>query len=275
MLTHKRTLTIAGSDSGGGAGIQADLKTFSALGCYGMSVITALTAQNTVGVTGIHPVPAEFVALQLDAVMSDIGADAVKIGMLNNAEVIKSVAAGLVRHKASNVVLDPVMTAKSGDKLLQDSAIAALKTELLPLAFIVTPNIPEAELLTGTAIKNRQDMAEAAEALLGMGPDAVLLKGGHLEGEESPDLLALSAGKRRWLEGRRVNTKNTYGTGCMLSSAIAAFLAHGENPEEAVLQAKEYISGAIAAAAFYTIGKGHGPVHHFHKLWREKAQVGD
>jgi len=275
MLTYKKALTIAGSDSGGGAGIQADLKTFSALGCYGMSVITALTAQNTVGVTGIHSVPSEFVTLQLEAVLSDIGADAVKIGMLNNAEVINSVANALVRHKASTIVLDPVMTAKSGDKLLQDSAISALKKELLPLAFIITPNIPEAELLTGKVIGDRQEMATAAEALLGMGPDAVLLKGGHLEGDDSPDLLALAGGQTRWLEGRRVNTKNTHGTGCTLSSAIAAFLAHGKKPEEAVLLAKEYISEAIAAASFYAIGQGHGPVHHFHELWREKAPLRD
>lgn len=271
MQTYKTALTIAGSDSGGGAGIQADLKTFSALGCYGMSVITALTAQNTVGVTGIHSVPAEFVTLQLEAVLSDIGADAVKIGMLNNAEVIAAVATGLRKHNVNRVVLDPVMTAKSGDKLLQDSAISALKEKLLPLALVATPNIPEAQLITGLSITTRQGMVTAAEAILALGARAVLLKGGHLEGGDSPDYFTQQQGAGVWLEGRRINTPNTHGTGCTLSSAIAACLAQGKQPREAIVLAKEYISEAIAEASRYAIGHGHGPVHHFHRLWRNMA----
>ncbi len=266
--TYRRVLTIAGSDSGGGAGIQADLKTFAANGCYGMSVITALTAQNTQGVTGIHPVPIDFVEQQLDAVLSDIGADAVKIGMLYSAELIEAVARKLGQYRVARIVLDPVMVAQSGDKLLQDDAVEALKTRLIPMAEIVTPNIPEASVLLGRKIQSSQDMPGAAIELAGLGCRNVLVKGGHLEGEDSDDCLYLGEAKRIVrLPGVRVATCNNHGTGCTLSSAIAAFLAGGDEVEAAVRHAKEYITEAIRAGAAYRIGHGHGPVHHFHRFW--------
>ncbi len=263
-----RVLTIAGSDSGGGAGIQADLKTVSANGCYGMSVITALTAQNTVGVTAIHPVPVDFVRQQLDAVLTDIGTDAVKIGMLFSPELIKCVAEQLRRFKVSNIVLDPVMVATSGDKLLQDDAIDALKEYLLPLADIITPNLPEAGVLHGRKIEHHAMVEQAAVDIAGLGCRNILIKGGHLQGEESDDLLYLGAEKRVVvLPSRRVVTQNTHGTGCTLSSAIAAFMASGKPVEEAVRQAKQYITAAIIRGADYQIGNGHGPVHHFHNFF--------
>jgi len=263
-----RVLTVAGSDSGGGAGIQADLKTISANGCYGMSVITALTAQNTVGVTAIHPVPVDFVERQMEAVLSDIGTDAVKIGMLFSPELIKCVADQLRSFKIKNIVLDPVMVATSGDKLLLDDAIEALKEQLLPLADIITPNLPETEVLLGREIKSLADLAQAAEELAGLGCSNILIKGGHLQDEESDDLLYLGDEKRSVvLPGRRIVTNNTHGTGCTLSSAIASYLARGKEIEEAVRLAKEYITGAIIAGADYQIGHGHGPVHHFYKFY--------
>ncbi|MEZ5824631.1 MAG: bifunctional hydroxymethylpyrimidine kinase/phosphomethylpyrimidine kinase [Geminicoccaceae bacterium] len=271
-----RALTIAGSDSGGGAGIQADLKTFSALGVYGSSVITALTAQNTVAVTGILDVEPDFVAAQIDAVMGDIGADAVKIGMLSRVEVIETVAERLRHWKPRHIVLDPVMVAKSGDKLLRDDAVDALRAHLLPLANVITPNLPEAAVLLGAGeVTQRAAMGEAAQALLALGPRAVLLKGGHLGGEESPDLLACAGngpGAKRpveyWFDTTRYDTRNTHGTGCTLSSAIAAGLARGLSLKCAVEQAKAYIDAAIRAADTLDIGAGHGPVHHFHRLWQ-------
>ncbi len=269
MKAYKRVLTIAGSDSGGGAGIQADLKTFSALGCFGMSAITALTAQNTTAVTGIYPVNAEFVAKQIDAVISDIGVDAVKIGMLNTPDVIKAIAEKLKEYDVRNIVLDPVMVAKSGDKLLQDESINALKEEIIPLARVITPNIPEAEVLTGDNIIAREDLEKSAKKLLKLGPEAVLVKGGHFEDQESPDCLMMKDGKIIWLEAQRINSPNTHGTGCTTSSAIAAFLAQGMELENAVRSAKDYIHSAIIAGSKYKIGHGHGPVHHFHKLWKE------
>ncbi|HHL34059.1 MAG TPA: bifunctional hydroxymethylpyrimidine kinase/phosphomethylpyrimidine kinase [Desulfobulbaceae bacterium] len=260
-----RVLTIAGSDSGGGAGIQADLKTFSANGCYGMSVITALTAQNTVGVTSIHPVPVDFVRAQIEAVLSDIGADAVKIGMLFSPELIKCVAAELDRFQVEKIVLDPVMVATSGDKLLQDDAVQALQDHLIPLASIITPNLPEAEVLAGHEITSPDGVAQAAAELTGLGCPDILIKGGHLEVGDSDDLLYLGREKRKvFLSAARIDTTNTHGTGCTLSSAIAANMARGKEVEEAVLLAKEYITKAIAAGADYELGKGHGPVHHFH-----------
>ena len=263
-----RVLTIAGSDSGGGAGIQADLKTFSANGCYGMSVITALTAQNTVGVTGIHPVPVDFVRAQIEAVLSDIGADAVKIGMLFSPELIKCVAAELDRFQVEKIVLDPVMVATSGDKLLQDDAVQALKDHLVPMASIITPNLPEAEVLAGHAITSPDGVARAAAELTGLGCPDILIKGGHLEDGDSDDLLYLGREKRRvFLPADRIDTTNTHGTGCTLSSAIAANMARGRGVEEAVLLAKEYITGAIAAGADYELGRGHGPVHHFYRFF--------
>ena len=263
-----RVLTVAGSDSGGGAGIQADLKTISANGCYGMTVITALTAQNTVGVTAIHPVPTHFVEQQMEAVLTDIGTDAVKIGMLFSPELIKCVADQLRSFNIKNIVLDPVMVATSGDKLLLDDAIEALKEQLLPLADIITPNLPEAEVLLGREIKSPADLEQAAEELAGLGCSNILIKGGHLQDEESDDLLYLGDEKRSVvLPGRRIVTNNTHGTGCTLSSAIASYLARGKEIEEAVRLAKEYITGAIIAGADYQIGHGHGPVHHFYKFF--------
>ncbi len=268
MKTYRRVLTIAGSDSGGGAGIQADLKTFAANGCYGMSVITALTAQNTKGVTGIHAVPVGFVAQQLDAVLPDIGADAVKIGMLFSPELIETVARKLREYGVSRIVLDPVMVAQSGDKLLQDDAVEALKTHLVPLAEVLTPNIPEASVLLGRKISRLGEMPGAATELARLGCRNVLVKGGHLEGEDSDDCLYLGPEKRLVrLPGARVETRNNHGTGCTLSSAIAANLARGDDVEAAVRHAKEYITEAIRAGAAYRIGHGHGPVHHFWKYW--------
>lgn len=266
--TYFRVLTIAGSDSGGGAGIQADLKTIAANGCYGLSVITALTAQNTLGVTAIHAAPVEFVARQLDAVLSDIGADVVKIGMLFSPELIATVADKLREYGVTRIVLDPVMVAQSGDKLLRDDAVAALKERLIPHAEILTPNIPEASVLLGRAVEHVSELPEAARELAGLGCRNVLVKGGHLEGEDSDDYLYLGDSQRMvCLPGLRVLTKNNHGTGCTLSSAIAAFLARGETVENAVRQAKEYITGAIRAGASYRIGHGHGPVHHFWRWW--------
>ncbi len=261
---YHRVLTIAGSDSGGGAGIQADLKTIAANRCYGMSVITALTAQNTLGVSAIHAVPVDFVAAQMDAVLSDIGADAVKIGMLFSPELIRTVADGLRRYKAKNIVLDPVMVAQSGDKLLQDEAVAALKQHLIPLADLITPNLPEASVLLDREILTEEDLAAAAVDLAALGAGNVLIKGGHLESENSDDCLYLGAeGRLVTLAGERVVTRNNHGTGCTLSSAIAAFLARGEDMETAVRLGKDYIAGAIQAGAAYEIGRGNGPVHHF------------
>lgn len=262
-------VTIAGSDSGGGAGIQADLKTFSALGVYGASVITALTAQNTQGVSAIHDVPADFVTAQIDAVFSDLHVDAVKIGMLSRPETIHAVAAGLDRHRQRKVVLDPVMVAASGDPLIADDAVALLLEALIPKAAIVTPNLPEAARLLGEDQADGQAAVEAqAERLLARGARAVLLKGGHGSGAESSDYLLTPLGGR-WLSAARIATENTHGTGCTLSSAIAAGLAQGHHLEAAVVGAKEYISAAIGAADRLHIGKGRGPVHHFHAFWND------
>jgi len=270
MKTYFRALTIAGSDSGGGAGIQADLKTFSALGCFGMSAITALTAQNTRVVTGIFPVPPEFIGQQIDAVMEDIGVDAVKIGMLHSPEVIETVAKKLTDWKCPNIVVDPVMISKSGDKLLLDDAVQALKENLLPLADLITPNLPEASVLLGRPVENREDMALAARDLAALGSSSVLVKGGHLKGDDSCDLLYQKQNNNMTeLFGKRINTLNSHGTGCTLSSAIAANLARGIDLANAVKNAKEYIMGALSAGAYHKTGKGHGPVHHFYDLWPE------
>ncbi|MGO4738076.1 bifunctional hydroxymethylpyrimidine kinase/phosphomethylpyrimidine kinase [Bosea sp. 2KB_26] len=261
-------LTIAGSDSSGGAGIQADLKTFAAHQVYGASVIVALTAQNTTGVTAIHAVPADFVAQQIDAVFSDLDVAAVKIGMLATAGLIETVAAGLVRHKARNIVLDPVMVAASGARLLEDKAVEAIRRLLFPLATLVTPNLPEAAALLGTTMATSEAaIDEQAERLIGFGAENVLLKGGHGSGETSTDLLLLAGGQRQRFSAPRHETRNTHGTGCTLSSAIASGLAKGLTLPEAVGQAKTYISAAIAAADQVPVGHGHGPVHHFHHWW--------
>ena len=260
-------VTIAGSDSGGGAGIQADLKTFSALGVYGASVITALTAQNTRGVTGIHDVPGDFIAAQIDAVFSDLAVNAVKIGMLSQPAAIRAVAAGLDRWKQTLVVLDPVMVAASGDRLLAPEAIDVLKRELFPRALVVTPNLPEAAaLLDAPVATNEAEMRAQAEKLLALGARTVLIKGGHADGPESVDLLVSPTACAR-LIAERVPTGNTHGTGCTLSSAIAAGLAKGQRLAEAVADAKQYVTEAIRAADELAIGAGHGPVHHFHAWW--------
>lgn len=268
MKTYYRVLTIAGSDSGGGAGIQADLKTFSALGCYGMSVLTALTAQNTVEVTAIHPVPTNFIAAQIDAVLTDIGSDAIKIGMLHSPAVIETVIDRLRHHQAQKVVLDPVMVAKSGDKLLQDDAVNALKQLLVPYATLITPNLPEAAVFLGRSIAAEAEMETACQDLAKLGPKAVLLKGGHLSGSKSGDLLYLAETDQYFrFEALRIETRNTHGTGCTLSSAIAAYLAKGYTLNDAVSRAKTFITEAITAGVDYSLGQGHGPVHHFYKFW--------
>ncbi len=259
-------VTIAGSDSSGGAGIQADLSTFGALGVYGASVITALTAQNTQGVSAIHDVPAEFVTAQIDAVFSDLNVAAVKIGMLSRAETIRAVAAGLARHNARNIVLDPVMVATSGDRLLSEDAIGALRNELMPRALVVTPNLPEAAALTNTPLaRNEQDMEAQGRTILALGPQWVLVKGGHSETDESVDLLIGESDVIR-LAAKRIATRNTHGTGCTLSSAVAAELAKGLDLVAAVREAKTYVTGAIAAADRLQIGRGRGPLNHF---WRQ------
>ena len=266
-MTTPIAVTIAGSDSSGGAGIQADLKTFSALGVYGASVITALTAQNTRGVTGIHDVPPDFIAAQINAVFSDLNVGAVKIGMLSQPAAIEAAAAGLDRHGARNVVLDPVMIAASGDRLLAPEAVAVLRRMLIPRALVITPNLPEAAaLLDGPLATTELEMREQAEKLLALGARAVLIKGGHAEGAESVDFLVQSTIVARLAAGR-IATSNTHGTGCTLSSAIAAGLAKDADLSEAVREAKAYVTAAIAAAERLAIGHGHGPVHHFHAWW--------
>jgi hydroxymethylpyrimidine/phosphomethylpyrimidine kinase len=261
-------LTIAGSDSSGGAGIQADLKTFAAHQVYGASVIVALTAQNTQGVSAIHAVPADFVTAQIDAVFTDLDVAAVKIGMLATAELIEAVADGLTRHGARNMVLDPVMVAASGAKLLRDDAIEALRRRLFPLAALITPNLPEAAALLGTSMaQSATAIDDQAMKLMGLGAANVLIKGGHGRGETSSDLLLLAGGARQSFVAPRHATTNTHGTGCTLSSAIAAGLARGLDLPEAVAHAKTYISAAIAAADQVPVGHGHGPVHHFHHWW--------
>ncbi|KQP31130.1 hydroxymethylpyrimidine/phosphomethylpyrimidine kinase [Methylobacterium sp. Leaf104] len=262
-------VTIAGSDSSGGAGIQADLKTFAALRVYGASVITALTAQNTRGVQAIHDVPADFVAAQIDSVFSDLAVGAVKIGMLSQVATIEAVAGGLARHAGSiPIVLDPVMVATSGDRLISETAVDALRRHLLPLADLVTPNLPETATLIGEPTAETENGAVAqGRRLLAIGARAVLVKGGHGEGEESVDHLMGSDGTLRRFAAPRTRTRNTHGTGCTLSSAVAAGLARGLPMVEAVTQAKRYVSAAIAGADGVTVGQGHGPVHHFHALW--------
>jgi hydroxymethylpyrimidine/phosphomethylpyrimidine kinase len=260
-------VTIAGSDSGGGAGIQADLKTFAAFGVYGASVVTALTAQNTHGVTAIHDVPAEFIAAQMDAVFSDLKVGAVKIGMLSQPAVIVAVAAGLDRHGQTDVVLDPVMVAASGDRLLAPEAVDVLRRDLIPRALVVTPNLPEAAVLLDVApAADESEMRDQAERLLALGPRAVLLKGGHGEGPESVDIFFDGAVELR-LPAPRIATRNNHGTGCTLSSAIAAGLAKRLQLVEAVAEAKAYVTMAISAADQLAIGSGRGPVHHFHAWW--------
>ncbi len=265
---YHRVLTIAGSDSSGGAGIQGDLKTFSALGCYGMSVITALTAQNTRGVVSVHTLPAAFVEDQLEAVLSDMGADALKIGMVYSVEIIEAVARQLRKHSAKNIVLDPVMAAQSGEGLLLEEAIEAMKGLLMPLAEVFTPNLPEASAFLDCRIHTPEDMRQAAHGLASYGSKSILLKGGHLDGDESADLFYVCTEDRFIsIKGERIDTRNDHGTGCTLSSAIASYLARGLPLENSVKKAKGYLTKAIRVGAEYEIGKGHGPVHHFHEIW--------
>jgi hydroxymethylpyrimidine/phosphomethylpyrimidine kinase len=266
-MTLPVALTIAGSDSSGGAGIQADLKTFAALGVYGASVITALTAQNTTGVTGVHQVPADFVTAQIDAVFTDLEVQAVKIGMVAQLATIDAIVAGLARWSPGHVVLDPVMVATSGDRLLAADAVEALRTRLIPRASLITPNLPEAAaLLEEPVAANEAAIENQGRRLLAMGCSAVLIKGGHGQGAESIDYLIRGEGTIA-LAAPRIATRNTHGTGCSLSSAIAAGLAKGEDMETAVRNAKAWVSAAIAAADRLGIGHGHGPIHHFHRFY--------
>ena len=266
-------LTVAGSDSAGGAGIQADLKTFAALGVHGASALTALTAQNTRGVEGVHVVPPDFVLAQMKAVARDLKVGAIKIGMLATSGVIAAVAEGLNDFPGIPVVLDPVMVAASGDVLLDKDAIATLKSLLMPRAVVITPNLPEAAQLLGTSeAATESAMRAQARELMALGANAVLIKGGHAKGKTATDLLLDSEGELR-LEALRVNTKHDHGTGCTLSSATAAELAKGASLREAVATAKAYVTAAIAAADELQIGTGRGPVHHFHKWWSKPAKT--
>ncbi len=259
-------LTIAGSDSGAGAGIQADLKTFAALGVYGTAAITAITAQNTLGVTAVQEVSPGIVAAQIDAVVADIRPDAVKTGMLASAPIIEVVAAKVREHGLPNLVVDPVMVAKSGDRLLREDAVAALRDLLLPLCAVVTPNLPEAEVLAGHSIGSDEDARRAAEEIVGLGAGAVVVKGGHRGTPEAVDVLYDGNAFREY-SAPRIDTTSTHGTGCTFASAIAAYLARGEPLAEAVGQAKEYLTEALRRA--YPIGGGHGPVHHFYRWWKQ------
>jgi hydroxymethylpyrimidine kinase/phosphomethylpyrimidine kinase len=262
--TPPSVLTIAGSDPSGGAGIQADLKTYAALDVYGMAALTALTAQNTTEVTGIHEVPADFVALQIDTVFADITPDAVKTGMLANAEIIRVVAAKAREHSFRNLVVDPVIVAKTGDRLLREDAVTALRGELIPAAHVLTPNLPEAGDILGRGIRDVDGMRDAARQIHALGAANVVVKGGHLPGDVVTDILFDGAEFREFTSAR-VQTKNTHGTGCTFASAIAAYLARGEPVSEAVRKAKDYVTEAIVRA--YDVGHGRGPVNH---MWNAK-----
>ena len=261
---YPRVLSIAGSDSGGGAGIQADLKTIAALGCYGMTAITAITAQNTLGVSAIHAVPPAILKAQLQAVLDDIGADAVKIGMLHSPEIVEVVAWAIDHYQLKNVVLDPVMVATSGDRLIEVETVQVLVRELFPRAMVVTPNLDEAALLLGHPIADVAALDSAASELLGLGARAALLKGGHLSGDDVVDVLAQPDLPLTHLQSPRIITRNGHGTGCTLSSAIACHLALGQTLPQAVAQARDYIIRAIAAGADVHTGRGHGPLNHGH-----------
>jgi hydroxymethylpyrimidine/phosphomethylpyrimidine kinase len=266
---YKKVLSIAGSDSGGGAGIQADIKTISACGCYATTAVTAITVQNTTGVSGVYPLPPDAVSGQISAILDDIGTDAVKIGMLHSSELIRVVKETLSRYNIVNIVLDPVMVATSGDKLLQDEAVETLKNELIPIARVITPNIPEAEILLGKKIYSQDDMVSIAEELARSTNVSVLLKAGHLSEEQIIDVFFnIENESIIALKSKRVKTKNIHGTGCTLSSALASYMAHGLPLNDAVKRAKEYIDNAILQGAVYKTGKGHGPVCHFYQYWK-------
>ena len=262
-------LTIGGSDSSGGAGIQGDLKTFSALSCYGMSVITALTAQNTQGVQGVQDIPSKFISSQITSIFDDIRVDAVKIGMLFNASVVKEVAKCLYKYKGLPVVLDPVMFAKSGDRLIKKTAIEAIKKKLFPLATIVTPNIAEAAALVGRHLQSPKEIETAALELCSLGPEAIVIKGGNLTTQTSDDCMVTKGSRLKWLKQKRILTQNTHGTGCTFSSAIASFLAQSYSIEDAVRLAKKYLTEALKAGSNMSIGTGKGPVMHFYKTWKK------
>ncbi|MCM1109605.1 MAG: bifunctional hydroxymethylpyrimidine kinase/phosphomethylpyrimidine kinase [Clostridium sp.] len=271
MKQYPRALSIAGSDPSGGAGLQADLKTFSALGVYGSTAVVAVVDENTTGVFGVHPIPVDFVKGQIRSVLSDIGADAVKIGMLHSAELIRGVRDTLAEYPdLRDIVLDPVMVATSGDPLLEPDAVSVLVSELIPCSRVITPNLPEASLILGETVDSQEQFEDAARALsrCGGGRVSVLLKAGHLDGDTLTDIFYnAETDTILRLESRRCRTENTHGTGCTLSSAVAALLALGHPLDDAVRLAKEYIAGAIEAGASYRIGHGHGPVHHFHRWW--------
>jgi len=259
-----KAMTIAGSDSGGGAGVQADLKTFAALGVYGASTLTAITAQNTVAVTAVHDIPTDVITAQIDAVLTDIGADAVKTGMLSSSDIIECVCEALEVHGVQRLVVDPVMIAKSGDALLREDAIGSLRTRLLPLAMVVTPNIPEAEALTETTIVSDADVRRAAEAIVGMGARSVVVKGGHREGPATD--LFYDGKEFKEFTAPRFDTVNTHGTGCTFASAVAAGLARGMVVTDAVALAKDYVTEGIRHS--FSIGQGHGPLNHFYRFWK-------
>ena len=265
-----RAMTIAGSDSGGGAGIQADLKTFAAFGVYGTSVITAVTAQNTREVADWLAMPEALIAKQIDAVLSDIGADAVKTGMLANASIIRTVAGKIREHQVENLVVDPVMVAKGGHKLLEDDAVSAIIRELIPLALVVTPNLPEAEVLTNRRISSWEDARGAAAQIVEMGARSVVVKGGHFEDDAASTDLYFDGQHYREFTSIRVKTTSTHGTGCTFASAIAAGLAKGMGTQDAVALAKSYVTLAIQHA--YPIGNGHGPVHHFYRYYQPSGE---
>lgn len=259
-----KAMTIAGSDSGGGAGVQADLKTFAALGVYGASTLTAITAQNTVAVTSVHEIPTDVITAQIDAVLTDIRADAVKTGMLSSSDIIECVCEALEVHGVQRLVVDPVMIAKSGDALLREDAIGSLRTRLLPLAMVVTPNIPEAEALTETTIVSDADVRRAAEAIVGMGARSVVVKGGHREGPATD--LFYDGKEFKEFTAPRFDTVNTHGTGCTFASAVAAGLARGMVVTDAVALAKDYVTEGIRHS--FSIGQGHGPLNHFYRFWK-------
>ena len=263
MSSVKRVMTIAGSDSGGGAGIQADLKTFAALGVYGTSALTAITAQNTIGVTSVLELLPELVGAQIDAIISDIGTDAVKTGMLANSRIIRVVADKVKEHGLTNLVVDPVMVAKGGDRLLQAAAVEALRSFLIPLSTVVTPNLPEAAVLVGRRVGSLEDARQAARDIVAMGAQVAVVKGGHLEGD-AVDVF-YDGREFREFTAARLDTSSTHGTGCTFASAIAAWLAQGMAVEEAVGRAKDYVTETIRRA--FPMGGGHGPLNHFYKLW--------
>ncbi|WP_321437012.1 bifunctional hydroxymethylpyrimidine kinase/phosphomethylpyrimidine kinase [uncultured Bacteroides sp.] len=265
---YKRVLTIAGSDPSGGAGIQADIKTISACRCYAMSAITAIVDENTFEVKGVHPVPASFVKGQIESVLNDIGADAVKIGMLHSSELILAVKETLSKYKIRNIVLDPVMVATAGNDLLKQEAVRILQDELIPLTRVITPNIPEAEVLSGQKISSKEDMFRVIKGLSCNGKVSVLLKAGHLSDNELTDIFYnAEVDEIIELSAQRITSRNTHGTGCTLSSALSSYLAHGLSLNDAVRKAKDYINQAILHGAHYEVGKGHGPVHHFFDFW--------